>query len=106
MPSIVTVHYRFHPLYGHELRVVRWCRPGNRGATVEHPDGNTLKVPLWILEPAADRYHLSETIELDGNALTALMHGSYGEPGKYTGEITSCQRSRYLMAANATTNSW
>jgi hypothetical protein len=82
MPSIVTVHYRFHPLYGHELRVVRWCRPGNRGATVEHPDGNTLKVPLWILEPAADRYHLSETIELDGNALTALMHGSYGEPGK------------------------
>jgi hypothetical protein len=30
--------------------------------TVRHPDGKTLKVPLWMLEPAAATLHLRDQV--------------------------------------------
>ena len=53
MPSTVTVHYPFHPLHGRCLEVVAWPRQPRLAVTVCQPDGQALKVPLWMVEPAA-----------------------------------------------------
>jgi len=55
MPSTVTVHYPFHPLHKRCLDVVAWPRQAANAATVQHPDGKTLKIPLWMLQPEAAR---------------------------------------------------
>ena len=59
MPSTVTVYYPFHPLHNRCLEVVAWPRQVTQAITVRHPDGNTLKVPRWMLQPDAARFRLS-----------------------------------------------
>jgi len=49
----MTVHYPLRPLQLRPLEVVAWPRQTHLSVTVRHPDGNTLKVPLWMLDPAA-----------------------------------------------------
>ncbi len=73
MPSTVTVHYPFHPLHNRRLDVVAWPRQVNNAVTVKHPDGQPLKIPLWMLQPEAAGSRLSEQIELDASALLALV---------------------------------
>ena len=72
MPSTVTVHYPFHPLHGRELPVIKWSQPSGQGVTVQHPDGKSLKIPSWMLDPGASRYHLADEVELAASALKAL----------------------------------
>src|SRR5215475_1121286 len=73
MPSTVTVHYPFHPLINRCLKLITWPRHPANAATVEHPDGKTLKIPLWMLQPDAARFHLCERVELSSSALDALV---------------------------------
>jgi hypothetical protein len=73
MPSTVTVHYPFHPLINRCLKLITWPRHPANAATVEHPDGKTLKIPLWMLQPDAARFHLCERVELSSSALEALV---------------------------------
>jgi hypothetical protein len=72
MPSTVTVHYSFHPLHNHCLDVLAWPRQATHAVTVQHPDGQSLKIPRWMLQPEAAGFHLSEQIELAASALLAL----------------------------------
>ena len=53
MPSTVTVHYPFHPLHDRRLEVLAWPRQAHNAVTVKHPDGQSLKIPLWMLQPEA-----------------------------------------------------
>ena len=73
MPSTVTVHYPFHPLHKRCLNVVAWPRQAANAATVQHPDDKTLKIPLWMLQPEAARFAISEQLELAGSGLLALV---------------------------------
>ena len=73
MPSTVTVHYPFHPLHNCCLGVIAWPRRATGAATVQHPDGKPLKIPLWMLQPDAARLCLSEQAELAASALLALV---------------------------------
>jgi hypothetical protein len=73
MPSTVTVYYPFHPLNNRSLEVIAWPRRSAMAATVQHPDGNAVKIPLWMLQPEAARFHLSEQVELSSSALRALV---------------------------------
>ena len=59
MPSTVTVHYPFHPLHCRCLEVVAWPRQPHLAVTVREPDGQTLKIPLWMVEPAAAHCELA-----------------------------------------------
>jgi len=59
MPSTVTVHYSFHPLHNHCLDVVAWPRQTHQAVTVQHTDGQSLKIPLWMLQPDAANIRLS-----------------------------------------------
>ncbi len=45
-----TVHYPFHPLYNKTLKVIAWPKIQDGSATVELPNGKTLKIPIWMLE--------------------------------------------------------
>ena len=60
--SKVTVHYPFHPLRGRALEVVCAPRPGNGdgAVTVLEPTGQRLKIPCWMLSPAAAQVRLAE----------------------------------------------
>lgn len=60
MPSTVTVHYPFHPLHNQRLEVVAWPRQSRNAVTVRDPDGTSLKIPLWMLEPQASQLLLSD----------------------------------------------
>ena len=72
-PATVTVYYPFHPLVNHTLEVINWRRKSAHAVTVKHPDGNAGKIPLWMLQPDAAHFHLSEQIELSASALSALV---------------------------------
>ena len=73
MPSTVTVHYPFHPLVHHQLQVIRWPRLNSGATTVQHPDGNTIKIPIWMLQPEAAQFERQSRIELSGSALLSLV---------------------------------
>jgi hypothetical protein len=73
MPSTVTVYYPFHPLVNCSLAVLTWPRHPANTVTVQHPDGNAVKIPLWMLQPEATHLHLSEQIALSASALSALV---------------------------------
>ena len=72
-PATVTIYYPFHPLVNHTLEVITWPREPAHAATIKHPDGNAVKIPLWMLQPDAARFHLSEQIELSAGALVDLL---------------------------------
>ena len=76
MPSTVTVHYPFHPLRRQSLEVLVWPRQAHLPVTVRPPAGSTLKIPLWMLDPAAARIDLHHQVELNlptWRALAALL---------------------------------
>jgi hypothetical protein len=73
MPSTVTVHYPFHPLHKRGLTVLAWPRHVTGSATVQHPDGKTLKIPLWMLQPNAPHFALSQQIVLSVEVLRTLV---------------------------------
>ena len=72
-PAAVTVYYPFHPLVNHTLEVITWPRKPAYAVTVKHPDGNAVKIPLWMLQPDAAHFHLSGQIELSNSAISALV---------------------------------
>jgi len=73
MPSTVTVYYPFHPLVDHTLDVVSWPRRRAHAVTVLHPDGEAVKVPLWMLQPEAAQVSICEQIALSASALLSLV---------------------------------
>lgn len=73
MPSTVTVYYPFHPLVNHTLDVIQWPRRRGNAVTVLHPDGESMKVPMWMLDPEAARVSVSEQIVLSASALLTLV---------------------------------
>ena len=73
MPSTVTVYYPFHPLAHHHLQVISWPRHKTGATTVQHPDGTTIKIPLWMLQPEAAQFELQSQIELSSTALLSLI---------------------------------
>src|SRR5690606_1115667 len=73
MPSAVTVYYPFHPLADRRLKVIAWPRKPATAATVEHPDGSTIKIPVWMLESDAAHFALSKQTFLSLHALAALL---------------------------------
>jgi hypothetical protein len=73
MPSTVMVHYPFHPLVHQHLKVVSWPRNSIGATTVQHPDGNTIKIPVWMLQPEAAQLALQSQIELSSKVLLSLV---------------------------------
>jgi len=73
MPSTVTVYYPFHPLVDHTLDVVSWPRRRGHAVTVLHPDGEAVKVPLWMLQPEAAQVSICEQIAPSASALLSLI---------------------------------
>ncbi|MDP1900054.1 MAG: hypothetical protein Q8K96_06325 [Rubrivivax sp.] len=76
MPLTVTVHYPFHPMQRQSLEVLAWPRQAHLPVTVRTPDGSTLKIPLWMLDPATARIDLHDQVELSlptWLALAALL---------------------------------
>ena len=69
----MTVHYPFHPLHNRRLDVVIWPRQPHNAVTVKHPDGQSLKIPLWMLQPDAADFRLREQVELPASILLALV---------------------------------
>jgi hypothetical protein len=73
MPSTVTVHYPFHPLVHQHLKVITWPRHNTGAATVLHPDGKTIKLPVWMLQPQAAQFHRQSKIELPASVLLSVV---------------------------------
>ncbi|MFT5115344.1 MAG: hypothetical protein ACI8P9_004692 [Parasphingorhabdus sp.] len=73
MPSTVTVHYPFHPLVHQHLKVISWPRNSTGATTVQHPDGNTIKIPVWMLQSEAAQFHQQSGIEFPGGVLLSLV---------------------------------
>jgi hypothetical protein len=73
MPSALTVFYPFHPLAGQTLRVIAWPRLQDGAVTVDHRDGSTLKIPMWMLQPRAARFAVCDQTVLSREALAGLV---------------------------------
>ncbi len=68
----ITVEYRFHPLFGHELKVLRAPRIADGAFEVVGPDDVTLKVPRWMTLPESRCLQLSSEATVSMEALLAL----------------------------------
>jgi hypothetical protein len=75
----VTVHYRFHPLAGQKLDVIHYPAPSCNWVLVRTPKGFSLKIPQWMLAPAASQIVISPFPQLSDKALTALIELVQGE---------------------------
>jgi hypothetical protein len=57
----VTVHYRWHPLFGQTLRVHRRIQRGEQLLVFcVLPDGTVGALPSWMMDPACAQYALDE----------------------------------------------
>jgi len=68
----VRVYYPFHPLNGLDLEVACMARDESGPVTVVAPDGDRLKIPQWMLSPAAAYASLTPCAALSRPALLAL----------------------------------
>ena len=72
LPSTVTVHYPHHSLQGRALDVIAGGGLKQLSVTIRHPDGGALKVPRWMLEPAAAQINRREQVALNQALLPAV----------------------------------
>jgi hypothetical protein len=71
--STIKVHYRFHPYAGQELEVIHYpVRPGE-WIIVRTPRGSSLKIPWWMVHPAASEIVISPDAILSASALAGLV---------------------------------
>jgi hypothetical protein len=68
----VQVFYRFHPLHGYSLRVIRRPKRGDGAVSVLDPTGKRLKIPVWMLSSAAANIKMAEQGLLSKEALLNL----------------------------------
>jgi hypothetical protein len=77
----VQVFYPFHPLHGYSLRILRRPKRGDGAVSVMDAAGKRLKIPVWMLLPAAADMKISEQSRLSREALlnvTLLLRQSVG----------------------------
>jgi len=70
--SRIKVYYPFHPYYGQELEVVYKPNPQEGTVTVYVKDRNHQKIPLWMVDPKASEYKLSDQAYIHFKALLSL----------------------------------
>src|ERR1700730_9265776 len=68
----VEVFYPFHPLHGYRLRVLRRPKRGDGAVSIIDPAGKRLKIPVWMLSPAAANIKTTERALLSREALLSL----------------------------------
>jgi hypothetical protein len=69
----IKIHYPFHPFYGKELGVI--CRSRNKEGwlTLAEPSGNSLKIPVWMTNPEAERHHMTDKAEVSIESILSLL---------------------------------
>ena len=65
------------PLVNCSLEVLIWPRHPANAVTVQHPDGEAMKIPLWMLQPEAAHFHLSEQIEITVSGRCAASDNAF-----------------------------
>jgi hypothetical protein len=68
----VQVFYPFHPLHGYRLRVLRRPKQGDGAVLVMDAAGKRLKIPVWMLSPAAANIKTTQQALLSREALLSL----------------------------------
>ena len=88
-----TVHYRHHPLFGRQVRVVaRRKGVGSEDVVVELPDGTNCALPGWMLDATVCAALTDSAVAVISRAALRalcrlvdsqcpLVHGWCGEPG-------------------------
>jgi hypothetical protein len=69
----VEVFYPFHPLHGYRLRVLRRPEKNDGAVAVVDPVGRRLKIPTWMLSPAASRAEIGSCAFLNRESLLSLV---------------------------------
>src|SRR5215470_11116586 len=67
--STVKVYYRFHPYAGQELEVIHNPVHACEWIIVRTPRGSSLKIPRWMVHPAASEMVISPNAILSASAL-------------------------------------
>ena len=68
----IKVHYPFHPFYGQELELVYKPNRGEGTVTVFVEHRSHRKIPLWMVEPKASEYLLTEQAYIHFRALLSV----------------------------------
>lgn len=102
--STVKVHYRFHPYAGQELEVIH--NPGRacEWIIVRTPRGSSLKIPRWMVHPAASEIVISPNAILSASALAGLVELAAG-PDLKGANATVPQKEEEGQRATASTQS-
>ena len=66
------VYYPFHPYFGRELEVIYKPNRSEGVVTVLGPHGSHRKIPVWMTEPDASDYNLSDQPYIQARALLAV----------------------------------
>lgn len=76
------VHYPFHPLHGHELRVFTPARSLDGAVTVEETKQKRLKIPVWMVAAKAAHLKVTNIPTVDARALLQLVELCESNRGK------------------------
>ncbi|MCK6590688.1 MAG: DUF5372 family protein [Polyangiaceae bacterium] len=69
----MTIHYRWHPLFGRSLRVVRYItRIGRDFVHCEMPDSTVARIPRWMTDATECSAMAMGTPQLSLDALVEL----------------------------------
>jgi hypothetical protein len=69
----VEVFYPFHPLHGYRLRILRKPKKSDGAVAVVDPTGKRLKIPTWMLSPAAGKAEIGPRASLNRESLLRLV---------------------------------
>ena len=102
--STVKVHYRFHPYAEQELEVIHNSVRLREWIIVRTPRGSSLKIPRWMLHPAASEIVISPNAILSASALAGLVELGAG-PDLKGANATVPQKEEEGQRATASTQS-
>jgi len=102
--STVKVYYRFHPYAGQELEVIHNPVRACEWIIVRTPRGSSLKIPRWMVHPAASEIVISPNAILSASALAGLVELAAG-PDLKGANATVPQKEEQGQRATASTQS-
>lgn len=71
--SVVYIYYPYHPYSKMNLVVTHYPKRRAEWVTVSDPQGNSLKIPIWMLSPSAKELSIVSTPAIGIQAIMALL---------------------------------
>jgi len=68
-----TVHYRYHPYFNQTFKILQRGGSVRSQLTLEKSPGKTFAIPIWMVEPAALDFCVSNSVTVDSQIYLSII---------------------------------